>query len=57
MNSEIKSLTKPAPAVIAFVFFLTLMVIQMLLQVALLGEAHAAPLHVAFEWLVLGVAP
>jgi hypothetical protein len=57
MYSEVESLAIPAAAVIAYVFFLALMEIQMLLKVALLRKAHAAALHGAFEWLVLGVAP
>ena len=57
MDSEVESLAIPAAAVIAYVFLLALMEIQMLLKVALLREAHVAALHGAFEWLVLGVAP
>ena len=57
MDIEVKSLAIPAAAVIAYVFLLTLMEIQMLLKVALLREAHVAAVHGAFEWLVLGVAP
>ena len=57
MDSEIESLAIPAAAVIAYVFLLALMEIQMLLKVALLREAHVAAVHGAFKWLVLGVAP
>ena len=57
MHSEVKSLAIPATTVVADIFFLALMKIQMLLKVALLSEAHAAALHVALEWFILGVAP
>jgi hypothetical protein len=56
MDIKVKSLTIAVAAVVANVLFNALVHLNVLLEVSLLGKAHAATLMVALVRLVLGVA-